>query len=79
MSLVILLFQTVPSMSPNPPLTFHQFLTLPEINRFLPDVVLEETDLDLLERGRLVITKTDNGLRKVHLGSLMELLQLHLL
>ena len=66
-------------MSPNPPIQFNQFLSLAEINALLPDTQLTEADLDNIERGHLVITKTDNGLRKVHLGSLLELLRLHIL
>ncbi len=70
--------KSVPSMSPNPPIHFNQFLSLAEINALLPDTQLTEADLDNIERGRLVITKTADGLRKVHLGSLFELLKLHI-
>ena len=70
--------KSVPSMSPNPLTHFNQFLSLAEINALLPDTQLTEADLDHIERGRLVITQTADGLRKVHLGSLFELLKLHI-
>lgn len=66
-------------MSPNPSINTNRFLSLAEINRLLPGLELTKAEMSKMVKGHLVISMTDNGLRKVHLGSLFELLNLHIL
>jgi len=66
-------------MSPNPSINLNKFLSLAEISILLPETLLEEDDLEFMEKGRLVITRIEDGILKIHLGSFIELLKLHIL
>ena len=65
-------------MSQNPHSKRLEFLPLEEIKNYFPDFTFSQEDFETLERAQLVISKIENGTLKVHLGSFLELLNLHI-